>query len=306
MSSSDPSFEPALPISAVERETGLSKDVLRKWEVRYGFPVPERDAGGERLYPAEQVARLRLIKRLLDAGMRPSRVVGQAPAVLADLAERQRPARSPSGEDEATAFLTALRNHDAPVLRQTLNRLLHQEGLRTFVQDRLAGLTELVGEAWARGELDIHEEHLFTEVVQGLLRGVIEDLNDPRGRPRVLLTTLPGETHGLGLLMVAAMLGLEGAYTLSLGLQTPLQDIRAAAIAREIDVVGLSFSMTYPARRIVPALTELRQVLPDSIAIWAGGDGALRTARPEVGIAVVSDLAELAGVVTAWRHAHLQ
>ena len=46
-------------IAAVERETGLSKDVLRMWERRYGFPIPERDANGERLYPEAQVERLR-------------------------------------------------------------------------------------------------------------------------------------------------------------------------------------------------------------------------------------------------------
>jgi DNA-binding transcriptional MerR regulator len=56
-------------IAAVERDTGLSKDVLRMWERRYGFPVPERDANGERLYPADQVERLRLIKRLMDQGI---------------------------------------------------------------------------------------------------------------------------------------------------------------------------------------------------------------------------------------------
>ena len=63
----------SLNIAAVERETGLSKDVLRKWEIRYGFPAPQRDSLGERAYPADQVNRLRLIKRLMDAGMRPSR-----------------------------------------------------------------------------------------------------------------------------------------------------------------------------------------------------------------------------------------
>ena len=47
-----------LNISAVERETGLSKDVLRIWERRYGFPEPHRDDNAERQYPQEQVAML--------------------------------------------------------------------------------------------------------------------------------------------------------------------------------------------------------------------------------------------------------
>ena len=60
---------PDYNITAVERDTGLSKDVLRMWERRYGFPRPERDGNGERLYPAAQVARLRLLKRLMDQGL---------------------------------------------------------------------------------------------------------------------------------------------------------------------------------------------------------------------------------------------
>ena len=64
-----------LSIAAVERDTGLSKDTLRVWERRYGFPNPQRDTLGERSYPFDQVERLRTIKRLLDAGHRPGRVV---------------------------------------------------------------------------------------------------------------------------------------------------------------------------------------------------------------------------------------
>ena len=67
-SSLDP---PGLPIASVERETGLSKDTLRVWERRYGFPTPERDANGERLYAPFQVRRLAQIKRLIDRGHRP-------------------------------------------------------------------------------------------------------------------------------------------------------------------------------------------------------------------------------------------
>ena len=62
-------------IADVERDTGLSKDTLRVWERRYGFPLPLRDAQGERRYDDDQLLRLRHIRRLLDAGHRPGRVV---------------------------------------------------------------------------------------------------------------------------------------------------------------------------------------------------------------------------------------
>lgn len=82
---------PGSSIAAVERDTGLSKDTLRVWERRYNFPQPGRDAHGERLYPPEQVARLRLVKRLLDAGHRAGQVVGLAHAQLLALSQDSAP-----------------------------------------------------------------------------------------------------------------------------------------------------------------------------------------------------------------------
>src|SRR3990167_5283260 len=73
---------PSYSIAAVERDTGLSKDTLRVWERRYGFPQTGRDGAGDRVYPAEQVERLRTIRRLMDAGHRPGRIVGLAPQAL--------------------------------------------------------------------------------------------------------------------------------------------------------------------------------------------------------------------------------
>ena len=73
-----------LSIAAVERETGISKDALRVWERRYGFPMPTRNAFGERVYPAAQVGRLRMIRRLMDQGMRPGRPIADGEPALPD------------------------------------------------------------------------------------------------------------------------------------------------------------------------------------------------------------------------------
>ncbi|NCN23783.1 MAG: MerR family transcriptional regulator [Gallionella sp.] len=72
-------------IASVERETGIGKDTLRVWEKRYGFPIPARNARGERLYPAAQIEQLILVKRLLDKGIRPGKVVGLDCAALENM-----------------------------------------------------------------------------------------------------------------------------------------------------------------------------------------------------------------------------
>lgn len=75
--------EELLTITAVARETGLSPDTLRVWERRYGFPKPLRNSSGRRGYPQEQIDRLRQIKRLVDAGFRPGKLVSAAQAATA-------------------------------------------------------------------------------------------------------------------------------------------------------------------------------------------------------------------------------
>src|SRR5512139_2290162 len=89
-----PLITPRLPIAAVERDTGLSKDTLRVWERRYGFPRPIRDSNGERVYPSDQVDKLRLLKRLMDQGHRPGKIAERSIEQLRALAEagNRRPA----------------------------------------------------------------------------------------------------------------------------------------------------------------------------------------------------------------------
>ena len=123
-----------------------------------------------------------------------------------------------------------LKTHDAPALQQALANLLMKQGLQRFVLDTLTPLNRAIGDAWMRGELEVFEEHLYTEQLQVALRTAINAFPRQTGTPRVLLTTFPGEHHGVGLLMVEALLVPEAAQCISLGVQTPLDDIRRAAL----------------------------------------------------------------------------
>ena len=137
-----------------------------------------------------------------------------------------------------------------------------RQGLQRFVLETLTSLNHAVGDAWMRGELAVFEEHLYTEQLQVALRTGINAFPRQQGAPRVLLTTFPGEQHGLGLLMVEALLVPEGAQCISLGAQTPIEDIRRAALAHEAHVVALSFSAAFPVRQAGDGLATLRRQLP--------------------------------------------
>jgi len=300
---SEPGPAGALPIAAVERDTGLSKDTLRVWERRYGFPQPVRDAFDERLYPPEQVERLRLIARLLGSGQRPGRVVPLALAELQQLLQQAAPADAgPPVGPELLAILALVRQHEVMALRRALNQTVLRLGLSRFLTDVLAPLNVLVGEAWVRGEIQVFEEHMYTESVIAVLRsalGSTASIPQP-GRPRVLLATFPQEPHVLGLLMAETMLVLEGCECVSLGAQTPVAEIAQAAQAHRAQVVGLSFSPAFHAQLLLRGLQDLRARLPATIQIWAGGSHPLLHRRAPAGVTPVARLQDIPGLLAPW------
>lgn len=303
------SGESLLGIAAVERDTGVSKDTLRVWERRYGFPAPVRNDNGDRLYPMSQVERLRLIRRLLDKGCRPAKVVGasddELSALLAGLESSRTDAATASACADLEGFIESIRLHRCMELRASLQQMLMKQGLQRFVADTLCHLNAEVGQAWMRGELDVPEEHLYTEQVQNILRGAISTQVSAGGRPRVLLTTFPDELHGLGLLMVEGMLAPEGASCISLGVQTPMSDICSAAVEGVFDIVALSFSGAFPHRQALEGLAELRRLLPSRIALWAGGAAVQGRARSVEGVRLMTSLDDALHALHEWRAAHL-
>ena len=290
-------------IAAVERETGLSKDVLRMWERRYGFPLPERDANGERLYPAAQLDRLRQIKRLMDQGHRPGKLIAASPEELSQLAPRRTASRRPipaASTEDLGELLTLIKQHDATGYQQAMQQRLVRQGFQNFVQDTVAPLTQQVGEAWEDGLFEVFEEHLFTELTKRLLRQAIGTLPGGRRSPRIVLTTVPDEQHLLGLLMVESLFALEGAECIPLGTQMPLRDIGRAALAHQADIVALSFSTAFPRRQISGVLEQLRQMLPNNIALWIGGQGVAGHSTSE-DIRVLHSLDDALYSLAKWR-----
>ena len=304
----DPHSTALSSISDVERDTGVPKETLRVWERRYAFPQPGRDINGERQYPAEQVARLRLVKRLLDQGYRPGKIIHHSSEELSALAGKSGPGSIPGDpqDPELRHCLYMLKQHKMPELRQRLAQAQLQMGLRRFVVELVAPLTTLVGETWSAGGLVVFEEHLFAELAQSVMRNAIFAANQHAGlaygSPRILLTTVPQERHGIGLLMAEALFALEGAYCLSLGVQTPLADIVDAARSQRADIVALSFSAVMSPRTAIENVKDLQNRLGPATQVWVGGSCAA-LARRHLGPERVLDLHDIGAALARWRAA---
>ncbi len=289
-------------IAAVERDTGLSKDLLRVWERRYGFPKPERDQNEGRLYTLPQMEKLRLLRLLINNGHRPGKIVNRDSAELSRLISAQATERAPPAE--IAAILDLLLRHDIDGFRNSLLQALMKQGLLRFVTEIVAGLNQWIGEAWLAGKIAIFDEHLYSEHVQNMLRNAIVTQPGSGKKPCVLLTSLPGEKHRIGLLMVEAVLAAEGASCVALGTETPIIDIKNAVPAYNVDVVVLSFSSAMTQAAALAGLEELRDLLPEDTKVWGSG-GALRRARKiPHGVLLLHSLEEMRYALERWRVEH--
>lgn len=290
-----------LPIQAVERETGVSKELLRMWERRYHFPAPARDAQGDRIYPQDQISKLRLLRRLIDNGFRPGKIIALDMAELEELLRSRYIATLESAPEIEKELITTLKAGDPHQVREYLSHQLIRMGLQSFVLDFLQYATTIVGDAWMRGEIEIHEEHLFTEQVQSLIRNAISGLRATTRAPHILLTTPPEENHTLGVLMVEAMLRLDSVDAVCFGASMPVREIVQATQRHRMDIVALSFSASYPASKAIEFLEEVRFRLPLATEIWAGGSALRGTRRTVEGVEIFQDLQGIRRAVQAWR-----
>ena len=279
--------------SDIERETGLGKDQLRKWRQRYNFPPIESTADGKAAYSRKTVDQLCLIKRLLEGGFRPSQVVGIPTADLEKLKLGLARSVPVVRRDEFTqTLIDVIKRADMTEFQVLLAERRARGSLTDFICETVAPLLTNIGDAWKLNEIEIFHEHLCTSCTERYLQSEIMKLKPKTGLPVVLFALPPGEHHFMGLLMAEGVMAEQGARTISIGSDIPLNNLKLAAISCKADVVALSFSFAYPARDVLPTLLHLRRLLPPQIQIWAGGAGLSGIRKQPKGVRIISDIGE--------------
>ena len=309
-----------LTISAVERDTGLTKDVLRVWERRYGFPAPLRDGNGERLYPPAQVERLRTIRRLMDAGHRPGRLLTLSDAELVSLSRPRGSSVSDAGKGAAgdgdapaeggasvASLLAQATGGEAERLGHALAAALLQRGLPALIAEVVVPLLEQIDDARLRGEMPPFAERLCREQICRVLhtaRGLaaVTPLAASPGRPPplALLATLPHDSDDLPLLAAEALLLGEGMRCVSLGVQVAVADIAMAADQLQAAAVVPSFAAALSPKIAIASMEALREALPPATPLWVIGELIPRLRREPAGVTLIATVPDIAQHARSW------
>jgi len=274
--------ESGLSIGALSKATGIPVETLRTWERRYGFPNPERNTSGHRVYSSTTVERLKLIDNALKEGHRAAAAL-QMP--IDQLQEIAHPEVRPT-----SAWMDAVRRFDGEALEELMRREWNTHGALDFLAGSLNPFLVELGNAWMNNKVDVAHEHFASERVRDFLTQQWRPISDRSRGPRILAATLPSETHYLGLQMACTVLAISGARIVYLGADTPVEDVTSTAQNQLVDAVCVSVSIAANRSMTVRDLNNLRRQLGGEISIVAGGLGA-----PEAldGITTIKDLQEL-------------
>jgi methanogenic corrinoid protein MtbC1 len=253
-----------LRIGELSRRSGVSPELLRAWERRYGLLRPTRSPGGLRLYSADDLERVRLMQHHLARGL--------AAAEAATLASEQPAASVDPGallSDTKQELADALAAFDEAHAHAVLDSLLAATTVETVLAEVVLPYLHQLGELWERGEATVAQEHFASSLLRGRLLGLARGWGRGLG-PRIVLACAPGEQHDLGLIAFGLALRARGWRIVYLGADTPLSSVADAAHAADAVFVVIS---TVTNVRFESHRDELRE-LGRKHRLCLGGAGA--------------------------------
>ncbi|MGL6279630.1 MAG: MerR family transcriptional regulator [Gaiella sp.] len=244
-------------IGELARRTGVSPELLRAWERRYGLLHPARSPGGFRLYSTADVERIRMMQALIDDGL--------SAAQAAELAARGAAEESRSPTASGAALLEALLAFDDAAANDAFDRLLADVSLESVLRDAVLPILRELGERWERGETTVAQEHFASSFIRGRLLGLARGWDRGVG-PRVLLAAPSEEHHDLAMIVFGLALRQHGWRVTSLGTDTPLHTLAEAASALDPQLVVVAAAIPERLAAVADELTQLARERPVAIA----------------------------------------
>ncbi len=284
-------------IHRVAKLTGLSKDVIRVWERRYGLVKPSRSSNRYREYSDEEVALLRFVKAQMEQGA----TIGALAVEGRDqLVARMRVATPVSAEEQKPHerllddLMGSLDPLDKAGFERRLNGAVAVIPFDEAVQRILLPLQRRIGELWHQGRLNIAVEHYVTKIIQQKLFSVMNQLPVNEFGPRILIACPEGETHEIGAQAVAYIAAIRGCHVYYLGPNLPHSDLVIFCETITPDLVLLSLTEVQPEAAALQQLKDLEQLATRwSVAVGGQGARAIGDRLRDTKIELLDDLTAL-------------
>jgi MerR family transcriptional regulator, light-induced transcriptional regulator len=253
---------PYLRIGELASRAGISTDLLRAWERRYGLLDPTRTPAGYRLYSRADEERVRRMVAMVESGVSPRQA---ARATLASVSAPAPLSAAPAGE--RAALRASLDELDETAAQAAFDRMLSAYSLRTVVSGIVFPYLQELGDRWAAGTATVAQEHFASNLIRARLLGLARGWGGGAG-PHAVLSCPSGEAHDIGLIAFGLAMRGQGWRITFLGADTPSASIAEVAAHEQPGALVVAATSPDPFRRLEPLALGLS-------GRWAiGGAGA--------------------------------
>ena len=228
------STTPAFNLKVVLKETGIAADTLRAWERRYGLPMPQRSAGGHRLYSQRDIETIRWLMKRQEDGLSISRAVdlwneqiasGTDP--LADVIQTapaipvQYQSSDTTLDSLRAQWIEACLQFSESSAEQILNQAFSIFPVESVCLDVLQkGMSE-IGKRWYENRVSVQQEHFASSLAMRRLDALLNASPSPTRQHTVLVGCPQNEWHAFTPLLLALLLRRRGLNVIYLGANVP-------------------------------------------------------------------------------------
>ncbi len=256
--------------------TGVSVALLRAWERRYGVVSPLRTEAGYRIYDDAAVGRIRAMRTLVADGWSPRQAAANIISAQAKdfpVAEVAIPPIEPrTPTEEAMGLIEAAARIDGPAIERALDDIFGMGSFERMVDDHLYPALVALGEAWARGEVDVAGEHAASAAVLRRLGMAFDAAGSAgAGHASVLVGLPPGSRHELPALGFATALRRAGIRPTYLGPDVPVKSWVTAARQAHVRAAVIGAMTAEDIAGAIAVITALRDRHPDLLIAVGGG-----------------------------------
>ncbi|MFC1785929.1 MerR family transcriptional regulator [Candidatus Neomarinimicrobiota bacterium] len=298
--------EKKYPIKVVSNRTGLSMHVIRAWEKRYSAIQPLRNDTNRRLYSAQDILKLQLLKKTVSLDYRIGTVANLTIEELEKLItdesntsqnsvyENNKPQTKINPSKFVDLFIDKIYSLDSRDLNSVLREASIVMNNHDLLEKVIAPIITTIGDKWRSGRIRICHEHVATLVIRAFLINLrnanVSDVN----APGILICTPKGHVHELGALLIAALAVIEGWRVTYLGSDVPAEEVISVATTQNIKIVCVSIVYPYSDPKIVSELEILNQYLPNDTKLIIGGRAASSYKKTinESSALLITDLSE--------------
>ncbi len=275
------STTPKYRIGTVSRLTGLSADVVRVWERRYGAIAPQRSDGGSRLYSDADIARLRRLRQAVELGHAIGQVAKLPEAELETLSSRHNAVVAITEENidpyalTRSRFIEAINRFDVVVADKEISRAATLYPPRVIVKNIVSPILQEIGERWAHRDFGIAQEHIATNLLRNLLSSLFRLYPPDDAAETIVLATTAGERHEFGILISALIAATRGWRVVYLGTDLPATEIIRTVRSVRARVLALSVVNSLNPQT-GDELNLIAASAPANTRVWIGGAEAQR------------------------------